>query len=246
MNFMAVGNRCALDIGALELTMSDAEALYILGKLGFAFEYVDVVALARSRVYAATYQRGVKMELTPHVFDCSSLVKWVYGQKWIWLPRHSISQASYIPCEVSIAEAQCGDLLFTSGRQNYYWTDPALGIGHVGIMTERNTVIHAASTIRGIVEDSIEDFLESCPLRTVRRVSPQLSFVLTVISGEDWIVEYSESFRWIVLGHLDMLPVPRSPITAAASGAILREYFQTVTIDTFLADLKRFCPALVE
>ena len=59
----------------------------------------------------------------PGGFDCSGLVKWVYGKLGVDLPRHSTEQGE-VGTEVSPADAQPGDLV--------YFDKPG-SVDHIGI-----------------------------------------------------------------------------------------------------------------
>ncbi|OGE80163.1 MAG: hypothetical protein A2660_02430 [Candidatus Doudnabacteria bacterium RIFCSPHIGHO2_01_FULL_45_18] len=153
--YMAVGNKCAVDLEELCLPISTKAALEILWQKGFRVAAVDVVKLARGCVSSSRYRRGANYFEAPFTVDCSTLTKWVYAKTGIWLPRHSIDQREM---GKRVSDVRAGDLIFANGAKPYWFTDPTDGVGHVGICTGQGTVIHAASKDRGVVEDSIEDF----------------------------------------------------------------------------------------
>lgn len=199
MHYRTVGNRCAVHFQDLHLPVSDQDALRILERIGIRSVEVDLIAIARSIVGKATYKRGAHTEDAPHTFDCSSFIKWLYCQKGIWLPRRSIQQREFGDHVVS-KNMQAGDLVFTSGRINYYHNDPDDGVGHVGIATNNNTVIHAASTRRGIIESPYSAFVRK-GLRGIKRIIPLHKKVYTLeFSKRD--IEWSDDVRWIILQHL--------------------------------------------
>jgi hypothetical protein len=86
MEYRAVQNRCAVHLPSLKLPVTDVEALTILENNGFKVLEVDLIALARQCIKASTYHRGAKPSEAPAVVDCSSFIKWLYGQHGIWLP----------------------------------------------------------------------------------------------------------------------------------------------------------------
>lgn len=102
----------------------------------------QIVATARSYV-GYSYSWASASPSTG--FDCSGLVKYVYGSSGIYLP-HSSSAQSGNGYYVSADELQAGDLLFF-GSSSY--------ISHVGIYSGEGTVIHALSESTGVVEDSL-------------------------------------------------------------------------------------------
>src|SRR3989338_3495913 len=117
--YLAVGNRCAVDFNKLKLSVPLEQALSILERKGFQKIDVDIIALARSFIGSAKYRRGARLSEAPEIFDCSSLIKWLYAQKGIWLPRRSIQQREMGEI-VSLEDIIAGDLVFTSGRIDYY------------------------------------------------------------------------------------------------------------------------------
>ena len=148
MQYRAVGNRCAIDISELHLPISNDRVLSILAAKKFKVLKIDMIAIARQCVGVSQYHRGARLSEAPAIVDCSSFVKWLYGQRGVWLPRRSIQQRE-LGEVVEPNEVIAGDIIFTSGRTNYYFDDPADGVGHLGIVTDDNTVIHAASRNTG-------------------------------------------------------------------------------------------------
>ncbi|KWZ75267.1 NlpC/P60 family protein [Winkia neuii] len=73
----------------------------------------------------------------PDAFDCSGFTQVVFGQVGISLPHQSEGQAAALAgSEVSAAEAQPGDLMWTPG--------------HVGIYLGNGRMIHAATPSTGV------------------------------------------------------------------------------------------------
>ncbi len=199
--YYAVGNRCAIDFNELRLPISEHEAIEIIQTKGFKKIDVDIVSLAISFVGVSTYRRSARLSEAPGVFDCSSFVKWLYGQRGIWLPRRSIQQRE---CGMPITDASKlvgGDIVFVSGHVNYFLSDPLDGVGHVGIVSDAGTVVHAANSRLGIVESTMESFTQK-GLRGIRRIIPSDRVVHTFITPDEREVEYSDDIRWIVLQTL--------------------------------------------
>jgi hypothetical protein len=201
MEYRAVGTRCAVDLDELKLPIPRAEALQILAKKGFQRQDVNLVLLARKRVGKSTYDRGVRASKAPTIVDCSSLVKWLYGQRGIELPRRSIQQRE-MGQTIPRVSAMAGDLVFVSGFRDYYLDDPTDGVGHVGIVTEKQTVIHAASSKEGVIETPIERFATPQNFRGVRRYIPEDRTIITFETPPHREVERSSDFRWIILQNL--------------------------------------------
>lgn len=202
MEYRASGGRCAVVLQDLKLPMAPKAALGVLEKKGFRMVSVNLIELARGRVGIAKYRRGSQLHDAPQSFSCSSFTKWLYGERGIWLPRRAIQQREYGE-PVPLAEVIAGDLIFTSGRIDYFRDDPSDGVGHVGIASGEGTVIHAMNSKRGIVESSISDFVTEYDFRGARRYIPRSTEVITFETPPHRMVETSDDVRWIVL---QMLP----------------------------------------
>lgn len=200
MSYRAVGSRCAVEVKALAETIAipSDRAISILQSLGFQRVEVDVVALARGCVGRSKFRRGAHPDEAPQVVDCSSLVKWVFGQRGVWLPRRTIQQFA-LGDPVGLDELSRGDVVFTSGYINYPIDGCyAKGVGHVGMVAEGSTVIHAASRRVGVVEASLDSFLASKEFRGARRYIPRSGKVITFETPPERSVETSDDMRWIV------------------------------------------------
>lgn len=201
MEYRAVGNRCAVDLDSLFLPISNDKALNILTQKGFKVLEVDLVGLARRCIVISSYRRGAKLSEAPTIVDCSSLIKWLYGQRGIWLPRRSIQQRE-LGEHVSLNDVSMGDVIFTRGAVNYYHSNPRDSVGHVGMVTGEGTVIHAANSRVGIIESSLDNFLCVTKFRGIRRYVPKDQTVLTLETPTDREVETADDIRWIVLQSL--------------------------------------------
>lgn len=201
MEYRAVGNRCAVDIDALRLSISREEVLSILMSKKFRVVEVDLIALARECIGKSQYRRGARPSEAPIVVDCSSFVKWLYGQRGIWLPRRSIQQRELGEI-IQLDKIIAGDLIFLSGWIDYYFDDPYDGVGHVGIATNNNTVIHAANRKNGVIEIPLNKFVSKASFRGARRYVPKNQEVLTLETPTDREIEIADDIRWIVLQSL--------------------------------------------
>lgn len=195
------GARCAINLEEFSLPIEEEETLAILKDRGFLPVDIDLIEIARSCLGTASYKRGALPEEAPGTLDCSTLIWWVYQQRGVELPRYSISQRQAIVdskiCKPEdLAEALPGDVIFIRGRHPYYLIDPEDGVGHVGIMTGEETVIHAANTRRGVVEDPISVFLQDwTDFRGIGRVIPPDRNVITLL------VPHGRSIRWSIDLH---------------------------------------------
>lgn len=196
--FRAVGNRCAVDFSELDLPISDEEILNVLALAGFRSVAVDVVQLVRSCLGVSQYVRGTQVAFAPGIVDCSTLIKWVYAQRGIWIPRRTIQQIEYGE-SVGLSDIKAGDALFVTGSFNWYRDDPRQSVGHVGMATGEGTIVHAATKGVGVIERSIDHFLSSAELRGIRRFIANPSRVVTLETPPEREVETSDDIRWIVL-----------------------------------------------
>lgn len=199
--FRAVSGRCAVVLSSLRLPIPDEKALATLTTLGFSVIEVDLVQLARSRVGVSRYRRGAGAADAPETFDCSSFIKWLYAERGVWLPRRTIQQIA-LGTAIDTCDILAGDVVFTTGRINYYHDDPTQGVGHVGIATGEGTIVHAANSRKGIIESSLQDFLKEETPRGVRRYVSQAAATITLETPLSREVECSDDLRWIILQQL--------------------------------------------
>ncbi len=198
MEYRSVGNRCTVDISSLQLPISKENVLSILVDNGFKILEVNIVTLARKYVGISKYRRGARLIEAPSIFDCSSFTKWLYGQCGIWLPRRSIQQRE-LGEKIELNEIFPGDLVFVSGHIDYYFNDCADGVGHVGIVTENNTIIHAANKKVGVVESPLCRFVDKDKFRGARRYVPKNRDIITLEIPAGREIEVADDVRWIVL-----------------------------------------------
>jgi NlpC/P60 family len=201
LHVRSVSQRILVDVSFLAPTVSAEDMCRILKNLGFQELSISPVALARSCVGQSKYRTGVRSDEAPLFVDCSSFTKWLYGQCGLWVPRRPIQQylsGTFVP----LGSVQCGDLIFMSGVNNYYVSEPQYGVGHVGICTGEGTVIHADGEERGIVEEPICAFAPPLAFRGVRRFVKDWSTVKTYGIPRKQEVETIDDIKWKVLSRL--------------------------------------------
>lgn len=202
LGYRAVKQRCALDLSALWIFIPEDEILAILKTRGFRVVNVDMVALARELVGRSRYVFDAKYKRAPRVVNCSSMVKWLYARRGIWLPKYAVEQRE-MGQVVADGDLQAGDLVFKAGTGwNLYHLHPSEAVGHVGMATGQGTVIHAADSKRGVVEDPCEHFLENGSYRGARRIIPAGHQVVTLVCPAGREIEHSSQLRWLVLPYL--------------------------------------------
>ncbi len=203
MEYRAVGNRLAVNFESLRFQVdlptfiySENTALMMLEKKGFKVLEIDIIALARKCINTSQYRRCAKSSEAPAVVDCSSFIKWLYGQSGIWLPRRSIQQRDMGEI-VAFDDIRRSDVVFISGRVDYFHDDPCDGVGHVGIATGTGTVIHAANSKIGVIETPLSEFVDK-KFRGARRYLPKnvRVFVLQIPPNRE--VEIEDDLRWII------------------------------------------------
>jgi hypothetical protein len=200
--YQAVGKRIAVYLPHLGISIPRERVVVTLSEAGFHFLEVDISQLAREQVGVSIYKIGCLFSLAPQTVDCSSFVKWLYGQMGIWLPRLSVQQHEWGSV---VEDLLPGDLLFTGrrSRRSFYRHDPEEEVGHVGMVVDSNTIIHAANPRKGVVETSVTSFTGSSRFRGARRYLPTNPSDLLVLEvPQDQEVETEDDIRWFLLKKL--------------------------------------------
>ena len=202
MTYHAVRDRCVIDFGSFDLGASREEILILLKSKGFQAVDVDIFALARLYIGSSIYRRCAFMREAPSVVDCASLIKWLYGQRGIWLPRDLILWLE-LGVPVQIDGLGEGDLIFTNGYTNR--TIEKIGsVGHVGMVTDCRTIIHATNRV-GIEEISFDFFLRQRKFCCARRIIPKDADLITLSIPPDQEVETSNDIEWILFDMMKSL-----------------------------------------
>ncbi len=205
--YRAVGSRCAVDLNALARLVPRERACSILEQWGFRIVRLDVVDIAAWHARRKTsYRVGCRMMEAPEAFDCSSFVKWCYGILGIWLPRRAMQQKRVVKA-IPVIDLAAGDLLFTSGNSsyNYYHQDPSTRVSHVGIGTDRDTVLHASVKQKSVIESPLDEFLGTGELRGAGRVIPCGSDLVTLITPATSFrdpIETSDDVWWLIVSSV--------------------------------------------
>ncbi len=189
-------NRLLVHLRSLVPSLNFYEVENYLKKNGYKILSYNIITEARCLI-GKGYKRGSKK--TDSTFDCSSFTQYAYSQIGVYIPRISIDQFGYgnrvennfIP----------GDLIFSSGKNGYYHEEnPEIIIGHVGIYTG-STIIHAANTERGIVEDTFDNFFENNTLKPIHavRIHEHLNDAVTLILPENCDIDCDSHLKWRLL-----------------------------------------------
>ncbi len=83
----------------------------------------------------------------PNTFDCSGFTSYLYKKYGYTLPRSSYTQAT-VGTYIDKNDLKAGDLVFFSNSSTS-------NIGHVGIYVGNGEFIHASTSNRGVVKDSL-------------------------------------------------------------------------------------------
>lgn len=195
-NYPAVGNTCLLDMRWFDgFELCRLEAIRLLQEqMGVIPRSLDLLTIARFHCQQESrYQLRASRDLSPQVVDCSSFICYLYGLVGVCLPRASIDQSD-MGMRVDYGDLVVGDLVFSTGPQNYYKSDPTHGIGHVGLATGTGTVIHASASTPAIQEVPLEDFFrEGRAERGAVRILPPSEHCLTVITPEKLDIRWSKT-----------------------------------------------------
>jgi hypothetical protein len=197
-NYRAVEKRCAVVLESLHLPISAEQVLEILVRNKFTNIEIDIIALARQFIGKTRYERGVKHLEAPHIVDCSSFMKWLYGQRGFWLPRLAIQQRED-GLLVDQSELTTHDLVFIAGRFGFYHDNPADSVSHVGIVTPERTIIHAERRSGSAVEVPLDEFIGKKKFRGARRYFPTNQRVLTFQVPDNFIIETADDIRYLIL-----------------------------------------------
>ena len=98
----------------------------------------------------------------PSRFDCSGFTTYLYKEYGYSLPRTSYSQAEYGQY-IDKNDLLPGDILCFSNRSDKK-------VNHVGVYVGNNEFIHASTSVRGVVKDSLDDDYYVRNYVTARRV----------------------------------------------------------------------------
>src|SRR5258708_2331213 len=154
-----------------------------------------MLAIARSYIGKSVYRRCSFMREAPVGGVLGSLIKWLYGQRGIWLLRDLILWLK-LGTSILINELAKGDLIFTDGYTNR--TIKSIGsIGHVGMVTDRHTIIHATNKV-GIEEISFDLFLRQRKFCCAKRIIANEAELVTLSIPPDQEIEISNDFEWIL------------------------------------------------
>lgn len=207
MTTRSIDNRIAVDLNSLNLPISNEQALKILRERNIQPIEVDTPSLAKSLVGRAQWKLPSRQWEAPHFFDCASLIKWLYGQKGIWLPRRPMQQFEFCSRHGSIQgldKIKIGDILFVSSPYrhgvntgNNEGMHTCIAIGDSKVICATNSELGT-----GILEIPIAKLLTTRKFIGVGRVYNLTSEITTLIFPLGREIETVDDLRWIVLQAL--------------------------------------------
>jgi len=187
--------RCAVNLNSTNLNIPYLDALSILRNSGLHRIEVNLLGEARHLIGKVQYARETDFSNAPHILNCITFIKYLYAIRGIWLPKDFLRWLEY---GEGIAESELGeeDIVFTEGL---FSSRPAgnLLIGHVGLMTNRNTVIHAGYRV-GAQEMPRNDFFAKYPFSTARRLVPRGTTLLTYTVPSHLEIETSDDILYLI------------------------------------------------
>lgn len=173
----------------------------MLDKIGFRKVEVNIEEIARSVVGKARYLFHADISMAPGIVRCSTFTSWAFGILGIELGARSVQQWEGGNM-VNVSEAKAGDLIFSAGHKNYFIKGPQRnGIGHVGLVTSQNTVIHASWAERTVIET---EFKITHRFRGIRRYLPDDDELLTFEVPPHINVKRGDDIFWTLAENLPM------------------------------------------
>ncbi len=202
MHFRASGRRVAVDINSWQLPLPTDEILKRLRQSGFTIREIDVSKFALSSVGRSVYRRSAPFVEAPLAFDCSSFVKWLYAERGIWIPRRCLHQFS-AGAPVEDDAILPGDLVFLNGLVCPPIA-PNKRVSHVGIVVDRDIVVHAAPDAHGgIACAELPRWRRKKSWRGARRFAPTDRAILTLEIPSHLEIETSDDVCWHLLETID-------------------------------------------
>ena len=158
--------------GILGTKFSELEVKDILTRLGFSYEIISepqkhILKMAPQFV-GKSYKYGASVLYdAPELFDCSSMISYLYSEIGIQIPPTSVDQL-VLSDAVLQSDIQAGDLVFSNSNVGHIWyesqewmpgTKVPQGVDHVGLYLGDGKIIHASRYNEGGV--AIQDLSTS-------------------------------------------------------------------------------------
>jgi hypothetical protein len=187
--------RCAVNLNEAYLDFPLSTYAGALTNFGLKRVDVNLVEEARKLIGATRYLREANFREAPHILNCITLIKFLYAKRGIWLPKDFLRWLNF-GGEVAQEDLCAEDIVFTPGLFQSRSVQ-GLSIGHVGMMTTPDSIIHADYR-RGVQEVSAREFFAKYPFSAWRRIVPHWEAVVTCIVPSHLEIETSDDILYLI------------------------------------------------
>jgi len=157
------------DVLGTDMSVDDMSA--ILDRFGFAYTTVlsprEMMVVRARELMGTPYKLGASILYdAPQIFDCSSLMAYLYAHVGIQIPCMAVDQYAYMELQ-SREELREGDVVFfNSGEGTIAYetkeyrpgTKVPEGVDHCGMYVGNGNIVHASQKKGMVVEDSLDMF----------------------------------------------------------------------------------------
>jgi hypothetical protein len=198
-NYHSINKRIAIVPSSWNLSISEPEILELVEKAGFKVLDVDMFAIGRSVMKTAKFKRRTSLSAAPELFNCITYIRWMFSKIGIELVASAFEQSKF-GTTVDVKQLRPGDLVFAKGAIPQYEDDINAGIGHIGVISDQNTVLHVSylKSETGVPfarETTIGEFYISPEnFRIAKRILPE-SGLYTLEIPEDMDIMWSSDVR---------------------------------------------------
>lgn len=193
----------------LGLILSQEQVEEILTRINFPFTYQQskkTVLEEIKKLVGVPHKISSQLRYdAPHMFDCSSLIAYVYAKAGISIPRMTVDQL-FFGTTITQEELEPGDLVFSVGSQGEIHTQTKeyipgtpfpQGVDHVGMYIGDDTIVHSSRYTGKTVEEKLSQAETFKTIVGYRRIVDlnEMRFAITVpnirldIRGEMDIIE---------------------------------------------------------
>ena len=158
--------------GILGTKFSEQEVKNLLARLGFSYEIISEpqkhILTTAPQFVGKPYKYGASVLYdAPELFDCSSMISYLYSEIGIQIPPTSVDQL-VLSDAIPQSDIQAGDLVFSNSNVGHIWyesqewmpgTKVPQGVDHVGLYLGDGKIIHASRYNEGGV--AIQDLSTS-------------------------------------------------------------------------------------
>lgn len=177
-----------------------ATAITILETAGFKKIDYHFTSFAEQFIGVGKFKKHAHPDEAPTFFDCATFTRYIFDSIGILLPRRPIQQYLF-GAHVELENVKEGDLIFAEGIRNFHPLQSVdTKIGHVGLITNHETVIHASTPV--VEEIKIAEFIAKRKFQGVRRIVENFSECISFHCPPHVVVDTSDDLIWIIARHL--------------------------------------------